>query len=438
MPTDPLTELLASGAILQPDAPLATPAQKLLEERAMDLYSRPEIFDARAGIEALFRADRNAKLADQETAIARSAAEHAFHACLVAAGESPDLPRFVWTINPAHRWLGMEVPGSRIGQDNPDNIYRFASVDPDQGYKISGCFVAQPPTDFSICSLPAQVGEGIAADVCGMITRDSLDVDGHGRFEILVDGTATDGRRDHLSIAGARVLMVRDTLGDWQAERPCWLHIDPLSNPGTNGNDGFDPARAASRAAQLAVQTPRFLLNMVQHGMCETGPVNSIPAPVPSAGRGGLATQSATVGYYRLGDGEAWIITLDDLRARYLGVQVCDMWLLSHDYTRNTSCLNQRQAVPDDDDRYRLVVSATDPGVHNWLDDGGAGLGTILVRWQGIPAGADLAGAVSTRVVPLDALREELPASTKYLSPEAREKQRRERWRNYNHRLGAS
>ncbi|MDO8885933.1 MAG: hypothetical protein Q7U95_03425, partial [Candidatus Oleimmundimicrobium sp.] len=184
---------------------LATPQQRLAEERALAICARPEMAAAKARITALFKADRNARLADQDGLIARSAAEHCLHAALIAASETPRSPCFVWTIAMAHQWLGLDVPGSRIGQDNPDNVYRFASVDQGLRYTISGKFSAQPPTDFSICALPAQVGDGIAANVCGIITRDTIDLDGDGRFEILVDNTATDGRRNHLCIAGAKV-----------------------------------------------------------------------------------------------------------------------------------------------------------------------------------------------------------------------------------------
>ncbi|MFA5495091.1 MAG: hypothetical protein WC247_09960 [Porticoccaceae bacterium] len=431
------TEVLAAGRIILPGATLATPEQRLLEERAIAICRRAEIAAARARIEALFKADRNARLAGQDAVIARSAEEHVMHAALIAASETPLSPRFVWTIAMAREWLGLQVPGSRFGQDNPDNVYRFASVDPALSYRISGRFVVAPPTDFSICSLPAQVGEGIAADVRGFIARDTLDVDAAGHFEILVDGTATDGRRNHLSIAGARVLMVRDTLVDWDGERPSWLHIERLDDHTPAAGDGFELERAAFRAADLAVTIASFFLERVQHGMCETGPLNTVPAPVSSAARGGLVSQAATLGYYRLGDDEAWVLTIDRLGARYLGVQICDMWMLSYDYGRRTSSLNHHQALPDDDGRYRLVVSAADPGVHNWLDGSGAGIGTILLRWQGIPADADFASGATAELIKISELRAHLPAETRYLDGKAREEQQARRYRAYRRRLAA-
>lgn len=411
---------------------LATPQQRLVEERALAIYGSPEIATAKARITALFKADRNSRFVDQDGLIAQSAAEHCLHAAMIAASETPRSPCFVWTIAMAHQWMGLDVPGSRIGQDNPDNVYRFASVDGEMRYTLSGRFSAQPPTDFSICALPAQVGEGIAANVCGIITRDTIDLDADGRFEIVVDSTPTDGRRNHLCIAGAKVLMGRDTLADWGVERPAQLSIKPI---GAETIDDFHIAQATARAAHLAFTIAEFFLRVVQHGMCEVGPLNTVPAPVTSAGRGGLVTQSATLGYYRLSDGEAWVISIDLLGARYLGVQLCDMWMLSYDYRQRASSLNHRQALADADGRVRLVVSAADPGVHNWLDGSGHDLGTILLRWHGIPAGADFANSVVAEVVAIVDLAGYLPAETIWLDAQARTQQQAARLFEYNHRV---
>ena len=412
----------------RPPSVLASPGQLRAEGRARTILERPEMAEARTKIAALFRADRNARLADQDDLIEQSVAEHCLHAALIAAGETPHHPAFVWTIALPRKWQGQILPGSRMGQDNPDNVYRFASVDPARRYVIRGRFAGEAPTDFSICSLPAQVGEGIAADVCGIITRDSLDVDADGGFEITVDNNPTEGRRNHLCIAGAKVLMGRDTLGDWSIERPSSLQLEL-----TDGDtvDSFDLNSAAPRAAYLACTIAEFFLTKVQHGMCEVGPLNTVPAPVASAGRGGLVTQTAALGYYRLGEDEVLVLTLDPLGARYLGVQICDMWMLSYDYSYHTSSLNHRQAMADNDGRIRMVIAAGDPGVHNWLDGSGSPVGTVLLRWHSIPAGADFAGAVHVDLVKGSELKQHLPAETRYLSAAERQAQREKRLNDY-------
>lgn len=412
---------------------LASADQRLVEERAVELFASDAIARARMTMLALFRADRNAKLADQEDLIVRSVEEHLFHACLVAANETPLSPRFVWSITPDHEWMGLSVPGSRFGQDNCDNIYRLSTIDAGVTYRIAGRFASPALCDFSICALPAQIGEHMAADVVGFIAASTIDVEPDGSFSIIVDATPTEGRRNHLSIAGARSLMVRDSMADWNVERPTALTIERTDGP---AQDDYDAATASVRAAELAGIISAFFLENIQHGMFEGGPLNSVDDPVPSGARGGLVTQCATGGYYRLGDDEALVLTLDRMGARYLGIQIVDMWMLSYEYRNHVSCLNHSQALPDADGLFRLVISTRDPGVPNWLDGSGNACGCILVRWQHLPSTAKLEGSASSQIVRIDALRSVLPSETPIVDSSARAVQRCERFEGYSRRFG--
>jgi hypothetical protein len=432
MEQDPMIEQVKAGKSTIPGSTMATDAQSVVESRAMALLNEPGFDETREQLRALFQADRNALLADQTFFIEQSIAEHCLHAALMAANETPRNPRFVWSIALAHNWMSLNVPGSRIGQDNPDNAYRFTYIDDGLSYRISGQFVHKAPGDFSLCALPAHVGEGIAADVRGFINRDTLDIDQDGNFEILLDATPTNGRRNHLCIAGAKVVMARDTLIDWSAERPSRLSIAPIN---IEPVDNFDPLQAAQRARFLTINIADFFLQKVQHGMCEVAPLNTVPAPVSSAGRGGLVTQTATLGYYRLGTNETLVLTIDPLGAHYLGVQLCDMWMLSYDYSQRSSSLNNHQALADHDGLIRMVISARDPGAYNWLDGSGNGLGTVLLRWHGIPADADFSRGARADIVNLDELKSFLPKETRYLSADQRIKQQQKRFRDYLNRL---
>lgn len=410
------------------DGALANADQRLVEERALGIFASAEIAVAKQETLALFRADRNAQLADQDALIRNSVEEHFFHASLVAANETPQSPRFVWSIALDHDWMGLSVPASRFGQDNPDNAYRLSTIDPACSYRITGRFLPQPPHQFSICALPGQIGDNMIAEVVGFIGMNNIDVAADGGFAIVADGTPSEGRRNHLSLAGARTLMVRDTLADWAVERPSVLRIERTDGP---RQDDFDPNQVAVRAAELGKTIAAHFLKHIQHGMFEVEPVNVIPEPVPSGARGGLVTQCATGGYYRLGAKEALVLTADLLGAGYLGVQIIDMWMISFDYRDRISCLNDRQTIRDADGKYRWVISASDPGVHNWLDGGGSAVGSILLRWQELPPGVDLKGCVTAEVVCLEDLASHLPAGTRFVDPAAREAQHAERRRQY-------
>jgi hypothetical protein len=411
---------------------LATSEQRLMEERAIAIYASPEIGTAKLGTLALFRADRNARLPDQDTLMRRSVDEHYFHASLISASETPRSPRFVWTLALAHRWMGLRVPGSRFGQDNTDNVYRVASVDQTLTYQISGRFASQRPCDFSICALPAHMGENIAADVLAILRTEDIDIGPDGRFSITIDETPTRGRRGHLCIAGAKVLFVRDTLADWSVERPSELCIERTNGPTI---DDFDAARAPLRAAELGALIARFFLEHVQHGMFETLPANRLTQPIASAGRGGLTTQAASLGCYELGDDEALIITADRLGARYVGIQIVDMWMISYDYAHHTSSLNHFQAIADGDGRYRWVISPRDPGVFNWLDGSGHAAGAVLIRWQHPRSFTQASTHVSTEIVKQSELRAHLPSDTRYVDQAGRTAQQAQRLRDYMCRI---
>jgi hypothetical protein len=413
-------------------ATLATTEQKIVETRALAIFRSGALDDAKQETLALFRADRNARIVQQQGLIQQSVDEHYFHAALMAANETPRSPRIVWTLALPHRWLGLDVPGSRFGQDNTDNVYRVASVDAALRYRITGRFTGPRPCDFSICALPAQVGENIAADVLAIVRAEDIDVDTQGAFAVDIDATATQGRRNHLSIAGAKVLFVRDTLADWRLERPSALHIARTDGPAV---EDYDLARAGTRAAELGAMIARFFLDKVQHGMFETLPPNQLTQPLASSGRGGLTTQAASLGCYELGQDEALVITADRLDARYVGVQIVDMWMLSYEYSHHTSSLNHLQAQVDSDGRYRWVVCCRDPGVFNWLDGSGYTAGAILIRWQHPRALVAGMVAVSTDIVPLAQLREHLPSETRYVDPAARMIQQSARLRDYGGRL---
>jgi hypothetical protein len=87
---------------------------------------------------------------------------------------------------------------------------------------------------------------------------------------------------------------------------------------------------------------------------------------------GGLTGQSYYEGAYDLGDDEALVIEArvpakGVYRSLILGNDIQE----TTDWYNNHSSLNDSQAKPDRDGVLRVVVSATDPGVPNWLDTAG-------------------------------------------------------------------
>ena len=93
------------------------------------------------------------------------------------------------------------------------------------------------------------------------------------------------------------------------------------------------------------------------------------------------------------------------------------------------------QGVPKHLNLYCFALSARkDPGLYNWVDVQGIPYGYFAIRWQSLtkPVSATLATTVQmVKVVKLSDLKKELPATTKWVTPEERKAQQEERARQY-------
>jgi hypothetical protein len=67
--------------------------------------------------------------------------------------------------------------------------------------------------------------------------------------------------------------------------------------------------------------------------------------------------------------------------SRFTNVVLWNVHMQTLEYRSHRCSLNAAQMVTDQSGRYRVVVSATDPGVPNWLDTCGHRRGTIFWRF---------------------------------------------------------
>jgi hypothetical protein len=121
--------------------------------------------------------------------------------------------------------------------------------------------------------------------------------------------------------------------------------------------------------------------------------------------------------FWDLDDDEYLVIESEVPPARYWSFHNYDMGI-HHlvDPLDRQSSLDHTQVAVDDDGRIRLVCSARDPGVTNWLETGGRRVGLLTARWfwyEGDPT-------FTTQVVTLDRLESVLPASTARVDATAR------------------
>lgn len=415
-------------------SPLATADQLALDQRATRVDKAYPFPVARLQAKAAYRLAHGLPVsAEAESRLDQAIDELAFSAVQKAVNGDPLYPKVYWLNAPPHRWFGTSVQGGRYSYDNPDNIYRTIPIEGDSRYVLKGQRFGAGPTDVTF-SLISNVN---SQNTIAYLTGKDLVVGPDGRYEITIDSEPANGRVNHIqSTSAARQLFVRNNLGDWSLETPDALSVARVGAP---------PARAPRGDAAVGLEAWANLQeSIITYGVGALGlkthlnPVNTLSAPSTSSTLGTLVTQTSAFGHFRLADGEALVITLRTGGAGYFVVPVTDPWLVSGDPIRRQTSLNNKQALPHADGSYTFVVSATDPGIHNWLDTEGRHEGTIMVRWQDLPAQVAGEGAgVAVKVVRLADLPTLLPADTPLISAAERARQLALREAGYQRRVSA-
>lgn len=418
------------------DRPILATAGQLERERlALEILASPALQQGIDALEALYRSNpRGATPAGAATA-RRAAESTAMAAVYTTVIEDTDRPVVFWGANAPHRWFDLALPRAGFGIENPDNVYRHFDVDGASRYVVEGRFVEPRPAELHFVvmeSVPGDTSMNVEGSrVLSALRSDALEVGPDGRFTITLDADPPNGRANHLAIPaqGRYPVYVRDLFTDWSTQNPAALEIRRIDGP---------PAAAPRTTGSLVERAARRLASMgpfwleYNDRFLYSRPANALIPPRSRPGGRGFSSS----GHFALEDGEALVVTLDPLGARSLGFQLTDPFGVAYEYVDRTSSLNHAQSVPNPDGSFTFVVSASDPGVHNWLDPDGQSSGIVALRWQVLPDGARPENGIrSVRVVERKALREALPAQTRFVTPEERASQRAERARQFARRL---
>ncbi len=359
------------------------------------------------------------KLADPADPLARQEAYRLLFMTLAAGFQTtfadPDLPDFVPSVTNVMNSVGT----------NPDFIYASTSIDGTGQYRLSGergdgLFLL---FDFAAggLSVTEEFGPSVGTlDIDTMTIRD-------GSFDVLLSTERPAGHTgDWFPLdPRARTAVVRQAAYDWGAGREARIAIERLDRPISSRRR--DAAEIARRLALLAAyplryggfamsygegQRARNLVNILEHD--------------DWAGRGGLAGQHYYQGIFRLQPGEALIIEteLPD-RVRYWNIQLNDPLWNTIDWFNHQSSLNGGQATLDPDGKFRAVIAIEDPGVPNWLDPGGYGEGSLMLRWTEASSGP----APTLKLVPAGEVRASLHPDTAEMTPDMRQASLRARRR---------
>ncbi len=316
----------------------------------------------------------------------------------------PDQPRFVRNPDSRAKW----------GAENADNQYLWARVRPDAVYRIEGERRGEFELLFELKDGYMQLGD---ERVFVAKTASDLGIAQGTRFELLLSAerpAAHTGPWLPLH-PESRYVAVRQYFVDWEREQPARLEIFRV------GGEADAPAKlTAARMAELLSSAGEWTEASAKVWSEWTLQMRAahVPGRVHPARHfaGGAPDIFYGNDLFRLAPGEALIFETELPDARYWQVQLCDVWFETLDYAGRQTSLNHAQLHIDDDRRARVVVAHEDPGVANWLDSCGQVEGMLQYRWIWTRSNPQ----PRVRVVPFSRLAEELPATTRRVSPAER------------------
>jgi hypothetical protein len=315
-----------------------------------------------------------------------------------------------------------------VGQPNADTVYRVARITPGGSYRLHGqrgtlrmAVIAESGPS------PGEPGFDPAQARAPRTTHDlnALKIDAQGSFDVLLSAQKPDSYSgDWWPLAPTTSkLLLRLVSSDWSHERDPTIAIERVDHAMTQ------PRRSAAdleqRLRRLPDATAFIALLFADHveQLRKDGYVNKLKVFDVSK-MGGLTGQFYYEGVYDLRDDEALIVEATvPAQCRYRSMILTNELYETTDWYDHESSLNDSQAPPDADGVLRIVVSARDPGVPNWLDTAGYPRGVIQGRWTE----CDTQPVPSVRRLPLSALRKALPRDTASVTPEQRERLVRER-----------
>jgi Protein of unknown function (DUF1214) len=413
--------------------PLATADQKAFDQQALRILASPAVQQQRKVIEEAFSADPWAATPEGQATLPASLNEVLFSGVVGALNADPFRPKVEWLWSPAHSWFGLDVPAAKFIMPNVDNVFRVIPVDSVSHYEIT----ARPgggriPTQWTLQLIRSVPTVANAESVFAVLMDTDIHAESDGSFTLTVGPEPANGQANYLqTVPNAGLLLIRDTIADWQTETPYHLSVKRVEGPASSAAQ--TDFALAERASQLVKEEVPLIVKAKANSFFHP-PANTLPSPkVREGGRWGLSA----AGHFKLSDDEALVVTLDTIGAQYLSIQLANAWLGSLDYIHHSASLNKAQADANADGSYTVVIAPHDPGVHNWLDTTQLHEGSFFVRWQKLPQPLGLAdGAVrDIKLLKIFDLAAALPHGTRRVSPDERRKLLADRAEAYGRRF---
>lgn len=322
---------------------------------------------------------------------------------------------------------------AHTGLVNPDNLYESVRIRPGADYVVRGTRGTTADVTFQVFAGTPGVN-GKLRDV-GTLSLDNLVMDTDGNFEVFV-GPSAHPRNWIETDDEAGLLLVRWTYSDWSREKAGRVEIHQVGKlgvPAPNPEVGDVAARIRDAGAAVP-DSGEFWQDYIGKVRLFTSD-NAVMKP-RLTGSEGLAGQVAAMGKFSLGEDEALVVSIPKADARYQGLQLGNYWFDALEWANRQTSLAAGQSRLGSDGRYHYVISATDPGVPNWLDTTGLPEGLFLIRFQGVRTPLTDEEAPTAQLVALEEVRSALPSDTRQVDTDTRRAQLAARQSQLQRRYG--
>lgn len=301
-----------------------------------------------------------------------------------------------------------------FGATNTDNNYYRAMLDPSGIFRVSGDVTGVKELLFSV-----QDGEFVfgKTEVLAEVSLGELEIDSDGCLELILGGAERPSNWLPLT-EDAVYLNVREFVGDWEHDALASLYIERIDDIGPLKN--LMPSAHAAALDKVAdwVEASVSLWRSYVAGLRSFLPVNELQSPHKPVG--GADNMLHGAGQWNLGAGQALIIEFEQPDVTYWSIQTYVLdWMVPLDFANRVTSLNDGQLQVDEDGIVRVVLSAQDPGVQNWLDTSGLPDGLFTYRY----VRPTYAPSPRTHLIDAAEVRSRLLPSTPDFTPQMRRRQ---------------
>jgi hypothetical protein len=313
-------------------------------------------------------------------------------------------------------WAPMWNIAMNLAGPSPDYVYMTTEIDPAGVYKISGFRGTARFVEITQQRWMMIGGGEVQGASPPSGDLDALQIGPDGYFSVILSAKKPDGYTgDWWELhPGVIRLLMRKCACDWRGEVDARIAIDRLDEVPAATHEDF-----ARRFSNMAAWVEKIVGFDIAHARRyrEHHGINVLTRSKIIETMGGLPEQLYYDGAYEIDDDEALVVdTALPKKVRYWSILVADDKFSTVDWVNRQSSLNDFQARLDADGRFRCVVSAKDPGIHNWLDKADNKWGILQLRWN---RPSDAPDPVVTKVKVAD-VRKHLPGNTPVVTPALR------------------